>query len=414
MPRSPRSSALTMSYDYIVVGLGGHGSAAAAHLAKRGFRVLGLEKFARESHSHGSSHGRSRIIRSAYYEAPQYVPLLKRSFELWRELQASATATGNGDGEPLLTMTGGLMIGLPDSVVVQGTLASAREHNLPHRVLSAAEISQRFPGFSLRSDEVGVLEDEAGFLVPELCVQAHCAQAEQHGAVLQYDEPLLSWAEDDSAGGGGVVVHTAKGSYTARKMVLAVGAWAPELYGKDIALPLQAARRVLYWLQPRVPTVAFDGAPVYIWDLGPEGNFYGFPRQDGPPGGVKVAMHCVSDVTEDACTPESIDRVVSPGEEAAMRAVLTGRMPLLADGSLTATATCMYTNTPDEHFLIDWHPRCDKVLLASPCSGHGFKFCAVVGEIVAELLIHGATRHDTKLFRLDARQSDAEGLDGSG
>lgn len=394
-----------MSYDFIVVGLGGHGSAAAAHLAKRGYRVLGLERFARESHAHGSSHGRSRIIRSAYYEAPQYVPLLRRSFELWRELYEAAAKTGGDDAEPLLTMTGGLMIGLPDSVVVRGTLASAREHSLPHQVLSAAEIAQRFPGFSPRSDEVGVLEEEAGYLVPELCVQAHCAQAELHGATLAYEEPLLSWGEAED-GCGEVVVQTAKGRYAARKIVLAVGAWAPDLYGRDVPLPLQPARRVLYWLQPRVPTKAFDGAPIYIWDLGAAGNFYGFPRQDGPPGGIKVAFHCVDAQANDGCTPESIDRSVSPAEEAAMRAVLRDRMPLLADGSLAATATCMYTNTPDEHFLLDWHPRFPcKVLLASPCSGHGFKFCSVVGEIVADLLIDGETRHDTTLFRLDARQA---------
>ena len=392
------ASKVLIPYDYIVVGLGGHGSAAIAHLSKRGGTCLGLERFARESHSHGSSHGRSRIIRQAYFEAPQYVPLLKRAFELWRELQGSAASRPD---HPLLTMTGGLMIGMPDSVVVKGTLASVRTHKLPHQVLTAQQIRQRFPGFAPRDDEIGVLETEAGYLIPELCVQAHCAVAESHGAELRFAEPLISWSDDAET--GGVAVQTGQGRYTARKIVLAVGAWAPELYGREIDVRLHAARRVLYWFSPRVATDVFDQQPVYIWDLGAAGNFYGFPRQAGPPGGVKVAMHYVDPSVQTECTPETVDRSVSAREEAAMRAVLKDRIPLL-DGDLVATATCMYTNTPDEHFLIDWHPQCaDKVLLASPCSGHGFKFCSVVGEIIADLLMDGATSHDIDFFRLKAR-----------
>ena len=402
-------------FNYIVVGLGGHGSAAAAHLSTRQCEelhrgsVLGLEQFPRVSHNHGSSHGRSRIIRLAYFEDPRYVPLLRRSFELWKEL-----AESRGDGEKLLTMTGGLMIGHPDSTVVKGTLRSVALHNLPHEVLSSAEIRRRFPAFQPPLDDeiIGILEEDAGYLVPELCVQAHCAVAEENGAELHYEEALVSWVllED----GSGVRVTTNKAVYTADKIVLAVGAWAPEVYGKSLessgGMRLHASRRVLYWFNPTTEAeeegvdglAQFRGIPVYIWDLGEgKGNFYGFPHQPGgQPGGVKVAMHYVSPTIQTECTPETIDRVVSDAEVETMRSVLKDRMPKLA-GDLISTATCMYTNTPDEHFLIDWHPSSQqRVLLASACSGHGFKFCSVVGEIVSQLLVEGQTSHDISLFLL--------------
>jgi len=393
-------------YDAIVVGLGGHGSAAVAHLAKRSVRVLGLEKFERVSHSHGSSHGRSRIIRLAYFEDPRYVPLLRRSFELWRELSTERQRkSGRQDEEPLLTMTGGLMIGLPDSIVVRGTLRSVRAHGLQHEVLSGAEIRRRFPAFQPSDEEIGILEKDAGYLVPELCVEAHCEVAEDNGAVLKFEEPMVSWRLLPN---GGVAVTTSKGNtYSARKISLSVGAWAPAIYGETVAeqgLPLHASRRALFWIEPRVPTVVFDKIPVYIWDMGSKGNFYGFPKQAGSPGGVKVAMHFVDSSTQTACTPETVDRTVHDREIAAMQQVLKSRMPELP-GKLVAAATCMYTNTPDEHFLVDWHPQAKgKVLLVSPCSGHGFKFCSVMGEIVADLLCDGTTRHNISLFQFGVKR----------
>lgn len=390
-------------YDVIVVGLGGHGSAAVAHLGRRSARVLGLEKFPRISHSHGSSHGRSRIIRLAYFEDPRYVPLLRRSFELWRELNSERQKRVGTGEEPLLTMTGGLMIGLPDSIVIKGTLRSVKEHSLPHEVLTGAEIRSRFPAFQPSDEEIGVLEEDAGYLVPELCVETHFEVAEECGAVLKFEEPMQSWQLLPS--GNGVSVTTANGTYTARRLVLSVGAWAPEIYGESVAergLPLHASRRPLFWVEPRIPTPIFDKIPVYIWDMGSNGNFYGFPKQPGAPGGVKVAMHFVDASANTACTPESIDRTVHSHEIEAMQRVLQTRMPQLP-GKVVAAATCMYTNTPDDHFLIDWHPQAaGKVLLVSPCSGHGFKFCSVIGEIVAELSLDEKTRHDVSLFRFGA------------
>jgi len=272
-------------------------------------------------------------------------------------------------------------------------------------VLSAAEIRRRFPAFQPADGEIGVLEEDAGYLVPELCVQAHCEAAEEHGALLRYDEPMESWAL--LPGGDGVSVTTACGNtFTARTIVLSVGAWAPAVYGESVAsngLPLHASRRALFWLEPNAPTAVFDRIPVYIWDMGKHGNFYGFPKQPGAPGGVKVAMHFVDASAQTECTPETVDRTVHPGEVAAMQGVLKTRMPQLGDSTLRVGATCMYTNTPDEHFLVDWHPQAQgRVLLASPCSGHGFKFCSVMGEIIADLLLDGNTRHDISLFRLGA------------
>jgi len=314
-------------------------------------------------------------------------------------------------------MTGGLMIGHPDSTVVKGTLRSVAEHNLPHEVLSSAEIRRRFPAFQPALDDeiIGILEEDAGYLVPELCVQAHCAAAERNGCRLNYEEALVSW--DLLEDGSGVRVTTTKAVYVAGKIVLAVGAWAPEVYGKSLessgGMRLHASRRVLYWFNPTTEGAEgdekegggdgldqFREIPVYIWDLGEgKGNFYGFPHQPGgQPGGVKVAMHYVSPTIQTECTPDTIDRKVSDAEVEAMRGVLKDRMPRLA-GDLITTETCMYTNTPDEHFLIDWHPISQqRVLLASPCSGHGFKFCSVVGEIVADLLVDGQTKHDISLF----------------
>jgi len=392
-------------YDVIVVGLGGHGSAAAAHLAKRGVKVLGLEKFPRASHAHGSSHGRSRIIRQAYFEDPRYVPLLIRAFELWRELEKS-----NKGPEPLLTMTGGLMIGTPSSDVITGSIASAKLHNLPYELLSAQQVRSRFPAFQLRDDEVGVFESEAGYLVPEACVETHMQVAAEHGATLLFEESLASWHEEEP---GVVVVTTESGNkYRAKKVILSVGAWAEDIYAKDIkqVLPLHVVRRVLFWYEPSEAAAAaatnlFSKLPIYIWEIENGGSFYGFPLQ--LPGGIKVAMHDLDPKLKVATTIHTIDRQVSQGEKQTMTSLLQHRMPALAAMDITSTATCMYTNTPDEHFLIDWHPKCKHVLLASPCSGHGFKFCSVIGEILADLTsnVDGSSRHDAhiSLFKIDGR-----------
>ena len=397
--------------DAIVIGLGGHGSSSVAHLAKHGASVIGFEQAAKSTHHHGSSHGRSRIIRQAYFEDPRYVPLLKRSFELWRELEVEYAENEEEEvqsKEKLLNMTGGIMIGKEDSVVIKGTLASIQTHNLPHEVLNAKDISNRFPAFNVQHDEIGLLETDAGYLVPELCVDAYRSMAERYGAELHYDEKVIKWytnkcivdigdanVEEDI-----VFVETSTGNtYQTKKLIITAGPWANELYGSLLKDKLQVERRVLFWFEPTTGTDIFKNIPIYIWDLEQQGNFYGFPFQEGLPGGVKVAMHFVDPSINTNCTPDTIDRNVSISETEAIRSVIEKRIPNL-NGKLVSTATCMYTTTEDEHFLIDYLPNTTNIIIASPCSGHGFKFCSCIGEILTEMALLGETRHDISLFKL--------------
>jgi sarcosine oxidase len=373
-----------MTFDTIVVGLGGHGSAAAAHLAQRGQRVLGLERFG-IAHDRGSSHGQSRVIRQAYFEDPAYVPLLLRAYELWRTLERETATT-------LLTVTGGLMAGPADSFVVQGSLRSAREHGLAHEMLDAAAIRRRFPPFQPTDDLAALYETQAGIVRPEAGVRAHLSRAQAAGARLRFDEPVRGW----DAVANDVTVVTDQGRYTARRLVLAPGPWAPELF--QIAIPLKVTRQVLYWFDPLGGIEAFlpERFPVYIWEL-PGGNeFYGFPAQPEPgaPAGVKVAFF----YRDDPVVPDQPRSSVDASEVEAMRDALRGRIPSLA-GPLIDARTCLYTETPDRHFVLGPHPHHENVFIASPCSGHGYKFCSVIGEILADLAIDGETRHPIALFR---------------
>lgn len=372
-----------MHYHTIIVGLGGMGSAAAYHLAARGEKVLGLEQFT-PAHSNGSSHGHSRIIRQAYFEHPSYVPLLKRAFAHWDDLARQAD-------EDLLHLTGGLNLGRTDSAVITGVLNSVRTHNLPHEYLTAPEIRRRYPAFTPSDDIVGIAEQNAGYVVPEAAVRTHLRLAAQHGAALRYNEAVQRWHAD----GNGVTVTTDQRTYTADHLVLTPGAWAPELL-HDLGLPLRVERRVLLWFDPIGGDAVFHEphCPVYIWDVGDGVSFYGFPKQQGTPG-IKVAIHTVGQ----QCSPTTIDRSLHAADVDALQALVRDRVPALG-GAVIEHATCMYTLTPDEHFVISTHPQHANVVLASPCSGHGFKFTPVIGEILADLAMHGRTNHDISLFSL--------------
>ncbi len=356
-------------FDVIVVGLGGMGSAAAAHAAARGQRVLGIEQF-QPGHSEGSSHGRSRVIRLAYFEDPAYVPLLRRAYELWRRLESDT-------GRRLLQMTGGLMIGAPDSAVVSGSLRSAREHHLDHDMLDAAELRRRFPPFTPRQEIVAFYESEAGSLFPEDAIRAHLDIAARHGADLHVDERVDDWRVMPS---GTIEVTTSRARYECGRLILAPGPWAASLFKLD-RLPLEVEPQVLYWFDPAGGPGPFapDRFPIYIWDEGGGVQFYGFPADDR--GLVKVAFF------------RSARK-----DEASMRASLEPRMPALAAGRMVESVSCKYTMTPDQHFVIDRHPDHEAVVIASPCSGHGYKFASVIGEILADLAIDGATRHPIGLF----------------
>ncbi len=372
------------TYDVIVLGLGGMGSAAAYHLAQRGQRVLGLERFA-PAHAHGSSHGRSRVVRVAYFEDPAYVPLLLRAYELWRDAEKRLQ-------RPLLTVTGGLMLGQEDGPLVAGSRRSAREHGLPHELLTTPELARRYPQLRLSPGTVALLDLQAGYVDPEASVKAHLQLAAAAGAELHFTEPALSFSTDPC--GDRVQVQTERGTYTAGRLVITAGPWAPQLLC-ELGLPLRVERHVLYWFGTSRGLEAFSPAvfPVYIWERDDGVHFYGFPHQPGPPDGVKVAFFHVGR----PCAPETIDRVVHPEEIAAMQRCVREHIPGL-DGPLVHAATCMYTCTPDGHFLIDHHPRYANVIIGSPCSGHGFKFVPVIGEILADLATDGTTRHPIALF----------------
>jgi sarcosine oxidase len=371
------------AHDVIVIGLGGMGSCAAAALARRGLRVAGFERF-HALHDRGSSHGRSRIIRQAYFEHPSYVPLLRRAYELWVDL-ASAS------GRRLYLKTGGLMVGREDSPLVCGTLQSARVHGLPHEILDATALRRRFPATRPFPDEVGVFEEPAGVLFPEACIEAALAVAAAHGAQLTFSAPVTGWSADDHA----VQVRLASGSVLeAAHLVICAGAWAGRLLA-DLGLPLRVERNVMHWFAPLsgADRALLEPArlPVYILDRPGRPMLYGFPLLDDT--GVKAAFHH-SGLYAD---PETLERRVDETEVNAVRDALRAWLPDAA-GDCLASSACMYTLTPDEHFVIGRHPHHDRVVVACGFSGHGFKFCSVVGEIVADLVIDTVTRHDISLF----------------
>ncbi|MFC4563953.1 N-methyl-L-tryptophan oxidase [Nocardiopsis mangrovi] len=375
---------MATSYDVAVIGLGGMGSAAARHLAARGRRVLGLERFG-PAHDRGSSHGGSRIIRQAYFEHPDYVPLLLRSYELWEELCRDS-------GADLMTTTGGLMLGRPESRTVAGSRESAEKWGLPYEMLDAGDIRRRFPTFAPADDEVALYEARAGFVRPEATVDAHLRLAARDGADLRFGEPVLSWAP--LPGGEGVRVVTGAGTYTAGHAVVCPGAWAPELLA-GLGVPFTVERQVQYWFAPRGGTAPFRPGrhPVYVWEDAGGTQVYGFPAYEGEGDGVKTAFFRRGT----AASPDSLDREVHPGEIADIAAHLAARVPDLP-GRFLRGAACMYTTTPDEHFVIAAHPGHPQATVACGFSGHGFKFTPVVGEILADLATTGATRHPIGLF----------------
>lgn len=373
-----------MVHDVIIVGLGGMGSAAAWHLARRGQRVLGLERFDIPN-AMGSSHGVTRIIRLPYYEDPAYVPLLRRAYALWREAEAAT-------GERLLFTTGSIDGGLEDAEVFQGALDSAQLHGLPHEVLTGDEVNARFPGYGLPSRMRAVFQPEGGFIASEHAITAHCRLAQAQGADLRARERVLGW--DARPGGEGVRVTTEKGQYEAGRLLLTAGAWmadlAPLLAGRAVA-----ERQVLAWLQPHHPALFQpDRFPVFNLAV-EEGRYYGLPIHEVP--GFKFGRYHHRAETGPA---ETMRREVDAEDERLLRQFAQRYFPA-GSGATMALRACIFTNTPDEHFILDHHPEFPQVTLASPCSGHGYKFCSVIGEILADLATgDGVTRHDIGFLRL--------------
>lgn len=371
---------MSQSFDVIVLGVGGMGSAACFELARRGHRVLGLEQFPLV-HDRGSSHGHTRIIRTAYAEGPAYVPLVRRAFERWYELEQLT-------GRHLLTECPCLNAGPPGSEHVEGVRASVREHKLASEELTGEEINRRFPAFGFPADYVGVLEQAAGFLYVEECVRAHVETAMSHGAAIHAEEPVRSW----KAVGDGVEVTTNKGTYRAAKLVVTAGAWATKLLA-DIGVPLGVMRQVLTWWNT-YSGGAFrrDRFPIFIADV-PGGPFYGLPAIDQ--FGVKVARHYNAPKLP---TPDGVNWTVTTEDTVAVARFFMDYMNCEVPVESKAQV-CMYTVTPDHHFVIDVHPHFPQVSVACGFSGHGFKFASTVGEILADLVELGKTQHNVTPFQ---------------
>jgi sarcosine oxidase len=371
-------------YDTIVVGLGAMGSATLYHLARRGQRVLGLDQFA-QGHTQGSSHGDSRIIREQYFEHPLYVPLVQRAYQLWRDLEQET-------GASLITITGGLMIGPANGVVVTGTLQSATEHGLAHEVLDPAAVHSRYPAFELADHLVAVLDPRAGFLRADACNAAHIDGARRAGAEARFSEGVTRWAAD----GTGVRVDTTAGTYFAGRLLLSAGAWTRDLL-PALTLPLSVERQVLFWFDPDESAVSYDTSrfPIYAYEYTPGDICYGLPRLAR---GVKASvMHG----GQSSARPEVVRREVGEREVEALRAALRPVLPGLSQARVRESGVCLFTNTPDHDFVVDWHPSLPQVLISSPCSGHGFKFASALGEAQAELLTTGKSPFEMTPFRID-------------
>jgi sarcosine oxidase len=369
------------SYDVIVLGVGGMGSAAAFELARRGRRVLGLEQFAL-GHDQGSSHGHTRIIRKAYYEHPDYVPLVLRAHERWRDLELR-------QGLTLLTECPCLSIGRPEGELIAGVRQSAERHGLPVEHLDPGAMRRRYPAFQFSDEYVGVLETSAGFLYVDDCVSAYIAEARGHGATVRDWEPVVSWKPE----GDGVVVETTLGRYTADRLIVTAGPWARQVLA-DVGAPLSVMRQVVFWFGTR-DDIAFqrDRFPIYIADTS-EGAFYGVPALNAD--GLKTARHYGAPELRDR---SEIEQTVSADDEETVRRFLRAHLPA-ADGPVRKASVCIYTLTPDRHFLIDLHPKHPQVAFAAGFSGHGFKFASVVGEILADLAENGRTDQPIEMFRL--------------
>jgi sarcosine oxidase len=365
------------NYDVIVLGTGGVGSAACWHLSHRGARVLGLDRFP-PGHDRGSSHGETRIIRQAYFEHADYVPLLRRAYDLWAELEQESQ-------QKLFTPVGLLQIGPREGLVVRGVLQAAKQHGLDIELLEANESERRFPGFRVPTEMHAVYERRAGMLYVEKCVQAHCALAQRHGADLRSGVNVFSWRHSR----GGIKVETDQGGFLANKLIITAGPWASEFL-RPTGVALHVKRKHIYWLPTSQHAYqAASGAPAYLYEL-PHGVFYGLPAINGR--GLKCGEHSGGQIIVD---PRNDPRSFA-GD------YLPGISPTLGERSV-----CFYTMSPDENFVLDRHPDSDQVFFAAGLSGHGFKFTGVLGEVLADWAITGNTTLPVEFLSL-ARFREAD------
>lgn len=374
-------------YDAIVIGLGVVGSTAAWHLARSGQRVLALEQFELD-HQNGSSYGSSRLIRYAY-DHPAYIPLAQSSYPLWRELEADS-------GELLLHIVGGLDFGPADEDTLLTTRDTLRDTGMPYEWLTPAEVSARFPQFRLDDHMMGLYQPDGGALAASLCVNSAARMALRHGATLQTGARVTAIeAHSDS-----VTVRTDDESFSAARLVVSAGSWAgPLLRTIGLDLPLQPTREQLFFFDTQDPDAFLPGRMPVFREHGSRHtgdtllHFYGIPNIDGR--GFKTGIHSNGEPTD----PDNTLRTVDDSVCQLVRSFLRRHIPL-ADSPLKAGRVCLYTMTPDEHFIIDRHPEHAHVAIGAGFSGHGFKFGVAIGEILADLVSKGSSSLDISLFAL--------------
>ena len=381
-------------FETIVLGLGAMGSATAYQLARKGNRVLGIDRFS-PPHVHGSTHGDTRITRLGIGEGTQYTPLAMRSHEIWREIERET-------GRTLLTAHGGIVLSsAAKSSQSHGdhffanTVAAAQKYGVPHELLDAAQIRRRFPQFIVANDESGYFEPSAGFLRPEECVSAQLDLAERHGAQLHRNERVLAFDASD----GSVTVTTDRDRYQADQLIITAGPWVKEWVGPAVGRHLAIYRQVLCWFDIDGPVTPFlpQNFPVFIWELQRKTQgIYGFPAIDGARGGLKIATEQYAAQT----TADTMEHNVSAEEIRAIHADYVAPYVSGLTSRCVKAATCLYTVTPDFGFVIGRLPGAARVLVASPCSGHGFKHSAAIGEALSEIIIDGASRLDLSAFAI--------------
>jgi monomeric sarcosine oxidase len=366
----------------MVLGVGGVGSAALFHAAQRGLSVLGVDRFS-PPHDRGSSHGQSRVIRQAYFEHSDYVPLLRRAYAMWEALQAAV-------GRQLFFPTGLLEIGPAEGIVIQGVLRAAVEHHLDVEQLTAADVARRFPGFVVPDGFGAVFEKAAGYLRVEHCIEAHLRAAQDAGAALRSGVQVLGWSVEK----GIVQVQTTAGNETADRLIVTAGPWASQWLG-ELGAPLSVRRKSLFWYECDGPHFEQNsGCPTFFIEV-PWGAFYGIPIFDRR--GLKIAEHSGGHTVDD---PLEVDREIDPNERC--------RVERFAAENLTGVSTrlvehqvCLYTMSADEHFLVDTHPEYPQVAFVAGLSGHGFKFAPVLGQAVVDLAVDGRTEAPIEFLSLD-------------
>ena len=383
-------------YDAIVIGVGGMGSATVYHLARAGCRVLGLEQFG-VPHAFGSSHGSTRIIRLAYSEGPEYVPLLRAAYRYWRELEEVS-------GESILQVTGGLDVGPEGSWTIEGSRQSCREHDLAFEELDGAEVNRRFPGYRLPASMRAVYQPDGGYLRSEDAIRAYAAAARALGAVISTGARVLGWER----GPGRLRVRTASAVYETRRLVVTAGPWVGGLL-PELRRMCRPERQVMLWTAP-LRAVAFEPERFPVFNLeapsgmeAPSGRYYGFPDDRGEGFKIGKYYHLRQSVSD----PDRLDRQCHPEDEAVLREGIAAWFPE-ADGATRRMAACMFTNTPDTDFVLDRCGGADDVFVAAGFSGHGFKFCSVVGRVMAELCLGRSPSWDIGRFRLTPERAAAE------